>query len=341
MARAFDLRHHMPDRNSRQRSGHLRCHQEQADANCHNYYILNLAITDLAFLACAVPFSATSHVAEWVFGKFMCKLSFYLIQVTVQATCITLTAMSADRYYAIAHPLKSLKTRTPRVAVSISAGIWICSALIAIPIAYYREVEYHEWYGIRPFCVEAWPSQSWVVGWYVYTFVASYAAPAVIITVCYTMMLRRLWNQVVPGEASSLHAQSIKQKKKITRMVMVIVVMFFVCWLPIHVIAIGYSIDEERFNINKDSIFIFHLFANCLSYSNSCMNPFIYAFMGENFRKCYKKVFPSCFKKHTSTVAAIGPGDDLVAGNTDETHSTGATLMRQKVEGGSTLPSQA
>lgn len=48
-----------------------------------------------------------------------------LSQVTVQATCITLTAMSGDRCYVTVYPLKSLRHRTPRVAMIVSVCIWI------------------------------------------------------------------------------------------------------------------------------------------------------------------------------------------------------------------------
>lgn len=47
------------------------------------------------------------------------------LQVTVQATCITLTAMSGDRCYVTVYPLKSLRHRTPRVAMIVSICIWI------------------------------------------------------------------------------------------------------------------------------------------------------------------------------------------------------------------------
>lgn len=47
------------------------------------------------------------------------------LQVSVQATCITLTAMSVDRWYVTVYPLRSLRHRTPRVALGISLAIWI------------------------------------------------------------------------------------------------------------------------------------------------------------------------------------------------------------------------
>lgn len=52
-------------------------------------------------------------------------MSNRLSQVTVQATCITLTAMSGDRCYVTVYPLKSLRHRTPRVAMIVSICIWI------------------------------------------------------------------------------------------------------------------------------------------------------------------------------------------------------------------------
>ena len=45
--------------------------------------------------------------------------------MTLQATCLTLTAMTIDRYYAIVHPIRSIERRTPRRAVLVSGGIWL------------------------------------------------------------------------------------------------------------------------------------------------------------------------------------------------------------------------
>jgi hypothetical protein len=56
--------------------------------------------------------------------------SFPLSQVSVQATCATLTAMSVDRWYVTVFPLRALHRRTPRLALAVSLGIWVgeCSA---------------------------------------------------------------------------------------------------------------------------------------------------------------------------------------------------------------------
>lgn len=46
-------------------------------------------------------------------------------QVSAQATCVTLTVMSVDRWYVTVYPIRSLQYRTPRVVAAVSLGIWI------------------------------------------------------------------------------------------------------------------------------------------------------------------------------------------------------------------------
>ncbi|XP_078703691.1 G-protein coupled receptor 54-like [Branchiostoma floridae x Branchiostoma belcheri] len=89
-------------------------------------YLVNLAVTDLAFLLCCVPFTAVNYVTtSYVFGQAMCKFVNYMMQVTVQATCLTLALLGFDRYIAILHPMLSLTFRRKRVAIIGSAIIWI------------------------------------------------------------------------------------------------------------------------------------------------------------------------------------------------------------------------
>uniref|UniRef100_A0A667H8B3 G-protein coupled receptors family 1 profile domain-containing protein n=1 Tax=Lynx canadensis TaxID=61383 RepID=A0A667H8B3_LYNCA len=91
-----------------------------------NFYIANLAATDVTFLSCCVPFTALLYpLPAWVLGDFMCKFVNYMQQVSVQATCATLTAMSVDRWYVTVFPLRALRRRTPRLALAVSLGIWV------------------------------------------------------------------------------------------------------------------------------------------------------------------------------------------------------------------------
>ncbi|XP_070566047.1 G-protein coupled receptor 54-like [Ptychodera flava] len=259
-----------------------------------NFYILSLAISDFSFLLFCVPFTAAVNSTQWYYGSFMCKFSFYLINVSVQATCITLTAMMVDRYYAISHPLKSLQNRTPTVALMVSLGIWIASLLMCIPVAQYRQERYMDWYGTRPFCIEAWPSPTWELVWYVYMFVAAYLVPLLIISVCIGLILRLVWKSSTMFQTTQSKSQRARQRKKIrkTRMVCVVILIFSMCWLPVHIVNIIVRVGSRE---HVDLVtYGFQLFSNCLSYANSCVNPIIYAFMSENFRRRFKEVFSCC-----------------------------------------------
>lgn len=70
--------------------------------------------------------------------------------------------------------------------------------------------------------------------------------------------------------------------------VLVVVVAFCLSWLPHHVVHLW--VEFGSFPLNQAS-FLFRVVAHCLAYSNSSVNPIIYAFLSENFRKAYKQVF--------------------------------------------------
>ncbi|XP_048378041.2 G-protein coupled receptor 54-like isoform X5 [Stegostoma tigrinum] len=226
-----------------------------------NFYIANLATTDIIFLVCCVPFTATLYpLPSWIFGDFMCKFVNYLQQVTVQATCITLTAMSVDRCYVTVYPLRSLRHRTPRLAMAVSVVIWIGSFLLSVPMAMYHRLEQGYWYGLQTYCIEAFPTVLQQRAFIVYTFVAVYMLPLLTICVCYTVMLKRVGQPMVEPINSNYQG-------------------FY----------INFQANYETYKIKT--------WANCMSYANSSINPIVYAFMGESFRKSFKKAFPFMFRK--------------------------------------------
>ncbi|GCB61281.1 G-protein coupled receptor 54-like [Scyliorhinus torazame] len=267
-----------------------------------NFYIANLAVTDIIFLVCCVPFTATLYpLPSWIFGDFMCKFVNYIQQVTVQATCITLTAMSVDRCYATVYPLRSLRRRTPRLAMTVSIAIWIGSFMLSVPMAMYHRLEWGYWYGLQTYCIEAFPTDAQQKAFIVYTFLAVYLLPLVTICVCYTIMLKRVGRPMVEPidnnyqQVHHLSERSVAMRTKVTKMVVVIVLLFTVCWGPIQLFILFQSFYAD-FQANYETYKI-KTWANCMSYANSSINPIVYAFMGESFRKSFKKAFPFLFKK--------------------------------------------
>lgn len=64
-------------------------------------------------------------------------------------------------------------------------------------------------------------------------FATSYVIPLALICGLYLCMLMRLWRGVAPGGHCS--AESRRGKKRVTRMVVVVVAIFAICWCPIQV----------------------------------------------------------------------------------------------------------
>uniref|UniRef100_A0ACB8FD64 Galanin receptor type 1 n=2 Tax=Sphaerodactylus townsendi TaxID=933632 RepID=A0ACB8FD64_9SAUR len=82
--------------------------------------------------------------------------------------------------------------------------------------------------------------------------------------------------------------KSEASKKKTAQTVLVVVVVFGISWLPHHIIHLW--VEFGIFPLTPAS-FVFRVIAHCLAYSNSSVNPIIYGFLSENFRKAYKQVF--------------------------------------------------
>ncbi|XP_051902033.1 KISS1 receptor a [Hippocampus zosterae] len=265
-----------------------------------NFYIANLAATDIIFLVCCVPFTATLYpLPSWIFGNFMCKFVAFLQQVTVQATCITLTAMSGDRCYITVYPLKSLRHRTPRVAMIVSVCIWIGSLILSTPILMYQRIEEGYWYGPRQYCMERFPSKTHERAFILYQFIAAYLLPVLTISFCYSMMVKRVGQPTVePGDnnyqVNLLSERTISIRRKVSKMVVVIVLLFALCWGPIQIFVLFQSF-YPNFRATYATYKI-KTWANCMSYANSSVNPIVYGFMGASFQKSFRKTFPFLYR---------------------------------------------
>ena len=112
-------------------------------------------------------------------------------------------------------------------------------------------------------------------------FVTSYVIPLLLICGLYVCMLMRLWRGVAPGMGGRVAADS-RRKKRVSRMVIIVVVIFAVCWCPIQLVLVLKSL--EMYKITPLTVMI-QITSHVLAYMNSCVNPILYAFLSDNFRK--------------------------------------------------------
>lgn len=107
--------------------------------------------------------------------------------------------------------------------------------------------------------------------------------------------------------------KDMRQRRHVTWMVLAVVLAFAICWLPLYICNIWQRVFSGL--PDTDAAYVLKVTGNVLSYSNSCINPFIYSFMGENFRRYLRRVCPLCFKNR---------GRQFVVGNS---RRTGTTVM--------------
>lgn len=72
-----------------------------------NFFIANLAVSDILMCLLAVPFTPLyTFIGRWVFGAAMCHVVSGAQAVSVYISSLTLTAIALDRYIVIMFPFR-------------------------------------------------------------------------------------------------------------------------------------------------------------------------------------------------------------------------------------------
>ncbi|XP_056619496.1 opioid receptor, delta 1b [Triplophysa dalaica] len=246
-----------------------------------NIYIFNLALAD-ALATSTLPFQSAKYLmSTWPFGELLCKVVIAIDYYNMFTSIFTLTMMSVDRYIAVCHPVKALEFRTPAKAKIINICVWILSSAVGIPVMVMAITVTDKG---KTICMLKFPDPDWY--WDTVTkicvFIFAFVVPVLVITVCYGLMIIRLKSvRLLSGSK-----EKDRNMRRITRMVLVVVAAFIICWTPIHIFIIVKTVVE----IDKKNLVVVACWHLCiaLGYMNSSLNPVLYAFLDENFKRCFR-----------------------------------------------------
>ena len=268
-----------------------------------NIFITNLAVSDIMMVLLAVPFTPLSaFLKSWVFGDALCHIVPMTLGVSVYVSTLTSTAIAIDRYFVIVHPFK------PRMKVFVCllliVSIWIISVSISLPLAIYQKVLWVESEQAYV-CYEHWPKTTARQFFTVTNLILQYIVPCSIITFCYTkvsIVLRtRAKAKIGTGSKNRERDEmEIRRKRRTNKMLIAMVSIFVCCWLPLNVVHITSEYKEE---VQHWVYFVLVFFiAHVTAMSSTIYNPFLYAWMNENFKKEFKTVVPFLFprRRHSS-----------------------------------------
>uniref|UniRef100_A0A3B3SPZ8 G-protein coupled receptors family 1 profile domain-containing protein n=1 Tax=Paramormyrops kingsleyae TaxID=1676925 RepID=A0A3B3SPZ8_9TELE len=234
--------------------------------------LLNLAGADLLLLI-TLPFLAHYSRADWVFGPFTCKVVMSSYYIGFNSSIFFIIIMSIDRYLAVVHAVSSLKTRTRRYQAIMIAVTWIVGLLASFPEITLIDVHLQNHTSL---CEVGYKSKAHLRAFGLFKMnVTSLLIPFFIMVFCYLRILRRIL--------------LCKSKNRNTiRLVVVVVMVFFCCWTPYNVASFFQALEVLSIYTACESSKAIQLslqVTEALAYSHTCLNPIIYVFVGQKFRR--------------------------------------------------------
>lgn len=126
------------------------------------------------------------------------------------------------------------------------------------------------------------PQDYWGPVFAICIFLFSFVVPVLIISVCYSLMIRRLRGvRLLSGSR-----EKDRNLRRITRLVLVVVAVFVGCWAPVQVFVLAQALGVQP---ESEAAVAGLRFCTALGYINSCLNPVLYAFLDENFKACFRR----------------------------------------------------
>ena len=181
-----------------------------------NYFIVNLACSDILMAILCIPFSFVANMIlhYWPFGKIMCPVVTYAQVVSVFLSAFTLVAISLDRYVAIIYPLRPRMTSSQ--AGIVIAMIWVLSLTVPLPTAILSRVVLRTDYtGVnRTYCEEIWTDNNHRYAYSMTIMILQYFLPLFVLIFTYLRIGIVIWVKKPPGEAENNRDQRMAASKR-------------------------------------------------------------------------------------------------------------------------------
>lgn len=235
-------------------------------------WYLSLAISD--FLFCAfLPFSITNMVMEeWIFGLAICKTASTIMFLNMFSSIFLLVVISVDRFVSVAFPVWAQNHRSPGKASVVVVLAWFLALVFSLPSAIFREVTTH--LGHMQCFNNFWHryfSHAVVV---LSRLCAGFIVPFIVIIFSYCVIVNKVRSNRMMTKSS-----------KPFKIMSALVAAFFICWLPYHifvVLELHHHRYDKKFLTNGLKI------GTAMAAANSFLNPVLYVFMGNDFKKTLK-----------------------------------------------------
>ncbi|XP_034050442.1 urotensin-2 receptor [Thalassophryne amazonica] len=254
------------------------CHSMKTAASMY-IYIISLALADLLYLL-TIPFVVCTHFLKgWYFGDAGCRILISMDFLTMHASIFTLTVMSTERYFAVLKPLDTVK-RSKSYRKAIALLVWAASLILTLPMIVSIQLML---VGKKSMCHSTLSPLSYKV-YISFLFCTSIVAPGLIIGYLYIQLARTYW----VSQTKTFKQSNKLPNQKVLYLIFTIVLLFWACFLPFWIWQLLGQFHPLLLLSNKAKRNINYL-TTCLTYSNSCINPFLYTLLTKNYKEYLRK----------------------------------------------------
>ncbi|NWI86432.1 CCR5 protein, partial [Pitta sordida] len=238
-------------------------------------YLLNLAISDLLFVF-SLPFWAYYAAHDWIFGDALCRILSGVYLLGFYSGIFFIILLTLDRYLAIVHAVFALKARTVTYSILTSAVTWVVAGFASVPGVVFHKTQKES---LRYTCSAHFPIDSginWKYSFILKMNILGLIVPMLIMIFSYSQILKIL-----------LKTKNEK-KQKAVRLIFVIMIFYFIFWTPFHISSFLHTFQDSLFTVDCDTKGLLAKViqvTETISMIHCCINPVIYAFVGEKFRK--------------------------------------------------------
>lgn len=239
-------------------------------------YLFHLAVADI-LLAVTLPFWATSVTRGWVFGDFWCKIVTILQELSFYSSILFLTCISVDRYMVIVRAMEARRANRQLVSWGVCAAVWAVAAFLSLPGLFNSSFPSGSGQMV---CTERYDPSSadvWRLVTRILRHTLGFLIPLAIMLPCYGVTVKRLH-----------HIRGGFQRQRAMRVIVVVVAAFLLCWTPYHIAVMTDTFFRTKivpYQCPARMAVDQAMFATqSLGLLHSCINPVLYAFVGEKFR---------------------------------------------------------
>uniref|UniRef100_A0A3Q2QBC0 Coagulation factor II (thrombin) receptor-like 1, tandem duplicate 2 n=1 Tax=Fundulus heteroclitus TaxID=8078 RepID=A0A3Q2QBC0_FUNHE len=249
-------------------------------------YMANLALADLLFVVW-MPLKISYHVNgnDWIYGEPLCKVLVSFFYGNMYCSVLFITCLSVQRYWVVAHPL-STQRKNNKVAIGVCAAVWAFIWITSIPLYLYDHTAKingmnittcHDVTIVDP--KDPYGSIKHPLFYFMFMSTVAFFVPCIVIIAAYVLLLQTLGN-------SMEESTSGKTRRKAFLLILVVLLTFLVCFVPSNImLVIHYALLKAG---QANNGYGFYVTTLCLASLNSCLDPFIYYFVSDEFREHVK-----------------------------------------------------